>query len=76
MIYCDVITFRVVTTFSGDILVSRLRVVPHFSSRIEERAKRERAFSCRLFLRGEIFTRARVSLALLSLSKNEGLLIV
>ena len=73
----------------------RLRVVPHFSSGIVERAKRERAWkspharkgdtrrgerkifslpaACRLFL---IFTRARVSLALLSLRKNGGLLVV
>ena len=32
--------------------------------------------ACRLFLRGVIFTRARVSLALLSLRKNGGLLVV
>ena len=32
--------------------------------------------SCRLFSRGVIFTRARVSLALLSLRKNGGLLVV
>ena len=44
---------------------ARLRVVPHFSSGTVERAKRERAF-----------TRARVSLALLSLRKNGGLLVV
>ena len=50
----------------------RLRVVPHFSSGIVGRAKRE----CRLFSRGVIFTRARVSLALLSLRKNGGLLVV
>ena len=31
---------------------------------------------CRLFSRGVIFTRARVSLALLSLRKNGGLLVV
>ena len=42
----------------------RLRVVPYFSSGIVER----------LFSRGVIFTRARVSLALLSLRKNGGLL--
>ena len=55
---------------------ARLRVVPHFSLGIVERAKRERAWKspharkavgCRLFSRGVIFTRARVSLALLSL---------
>ena len=32
--------------------------------------------ACRLFSRGVIFTRARVSLALLSLRKNGGLLVV
>ena len=37
--------------------IIRLRVVPHFSSGIVEAA-------CRLFSRGVIFTRARVSLAL------------
>ena len=42
---------------------ARLRVVPDFSS-------------CRLFSRGVIFTRARVSLALLSQRKNGGLLVV
>ena len=68
----------------------RLRVVPHFSSGIVERAKRERAWKltharkgdtrkgerkmCRLFLRGLIFT--RVLLGLLSLRKNGGLLVV
>ena len=77
---------------------NRLRVVPHFSSGIVERAKRERArispharkgdtrrgerkmknlpAACRLFSRGVIFTRVRVSLALLSLRKNAGLLVV
>ena len=73
----------------------RLRVVPHFSSGIVEREKRERAWkslhtrkgdtrrgekkipaACSLFPRGVIFTRARVSLALLSLKKNGGLLVV
>ena len=54
----------------------RLRVVPHFSSGIVERAKRERAWKCRLFSRGVIFTRARVALVLLSLRKNGGLLAV
>ena len=104
----------------------RLRVVPHFSSEIVERAKRERAwkspharkgdtwrgermdvlnwfgrgyelhtpksvgrerskawalslvliFLCRLFSRGVIFTRTRVSHALLSKRKNRGLLVV
>ena len=62
-----------------------LRVVPHFSWGIVERAKPERAWKslharkpvgCRLFSRGVIFTRARVSLALLSLRKNGGLLVV
>ena len=67
----------------------RLQLVPHFSSGVEERAKRERAWKsptrekatrggervC-LFSRGVIFTRARVSLALLSLRKNGGLLVV
>ena len=47
----------------------RLRVVPYFSSGIVERV-------CRLFSRGVIFTRACVSLTLLSLRKNKGLLVV
>ena len=93
----------------------RLRVVPHSSPGIVERAKRERAWkspharkgdtrrgerkisrpwrvkslgfvcgpsffslpsACRLFSRGVIFTRARVLLALLSLRKNGGLLVI
>ena len=68
----------------------KLRVVPHFSSGVVERAKRERAWksphaereffslpaACRLFSRGEIFTRARVSLAPQSLRKNGELLVV
>ena len=74
------------------LLFARLRVVSHFSSGIVERAKRERAWkspharkgdsffsllaACRLFWRGVIFTRARVSLALLSLRNNGGLLVV
>ena len=59
--------------------LSRLRVVPHFFSGIVRRAKRERTLlptACRLFSRGVIFTRACVSLALLSLRKNGGLLVV
>ena len=58
-------------------LYSRLRVVPHFSSGIVERGKRESLpAACRLFSRGVIFTRPRVSLALLSLRKNGVLLVV
>ena len=60
-----------------------LRVVPHFSPGIVERAKRERGLKSphsrkgyMLFLRRVIFTRARVSLALLSLRRNGGLLVV
>ena len=61
----------------------RLRVVPHFSSR-DSRASETRArvkitprekrlpAACSLFSRGVIFTRAYVSLALLSLRKNGG----
>ena len=72
--------------------IFRLRVVPHISSGIVERAKREHAWkspharkgdtffslpaACRLFSRGVIFTPARVSIALLSLRKNGGLLVV
>ena len=45
--------------------ICRLRVVLHFSSGIVERAKRGRAWksphACRLFSRGVILTRARVS---------------
>ena len=61
--------------------VARLRVVPHFSSGIGERAKRERAWKSPHARKGDtrrgvIFTRARVSLALLSLRRNGGLLVV
>ena len=69
----------------------RLRVVPHFSPGIVERAKHERVWkspharkvtrggervSCHLFWCGMIFTRTRVSLTLLSLRKNGELLVV
>ena len=68
--------------------LARLRVVPHLSSEIVERAKiktrlcvknhltGEKATRVSPFSRGVIFTRARVSLALLSLRKNGGLLVV
>ena len=49
----------------------RLRVVPHFSSGTVQRAKRERAWKS-----PHASTRARVSIALLSLRKNGGLLVV
>ena len=109
--------FKKNSTFSFPSLSSRLRVVPHCSSGIVERAKRERAWKlacvaadpctrqnhlyspkvlkrlqrrqvkitprekrrqapCHLFSRGVIFTRALVQLALLSLRKNGGLLVV
>ena len=76
---------------------NRLRVVPHFSSGIVERAKRKRAWKSALARKGDtrreegkivsprrvspflawvIFTRDRVSLALLSLRKNGGILVV
>ena len=76
--------FKCLTGFK----LSRLRVVPYFYSGIVERAwkyitpreKRRHAagdfHACRLFSRGVIFTRAPVSLALLSLRKNGGLLVV
>ena len=54
---------------------ARLRVVPHFSSGIVERAKRERVWKSP-HARGVIFTWARVSHALLSLRKNGRLLVV
>ena len=59
---------------------ARLRVVPYFSSGIVERAKRERAWKSPharrvAFSRGLIFTRAHVSLVLLCLRKNGGLLV-
>ena len=63
-------------------LCTRLRVVPHFNLR-DSRASETRARvkitpleKRRLFSRGVIFTGARVSLALLSLRKNGGLLVV
>ena len=61
---CDVLTTCNIPASAGSL---RLRVVPYFSSRIVEQAKSERAWksahACRLFSRGEIFTRARVSIA-------------
>ena len=42
----------------------------------EDKAKFNTHVACRLFSRGVIFTRPRVSLALLSLRKNGGLLVV
>ena len=70
-------------------LPCRLRVVPHLSPRIVERVKRERVWKSpharkgytrrdrvSPFSRGVIFTRARISLALLSMRKNGGLLVV
>ena len=59
--------------------LARLLVVPHFSSGIvssvrENHLTRDKA--TRLFSRGVIFKHTRVSLALLSLSKNGGLLVV
>ena len=48
-------------------VAGRLRVVPHLSS--------HGAPAGRLFSRGVIFMRARVSLALLSLGKNGGLIV-
>ena len=55
-------------------IITRLRVVPHFSSGIVERARVK--ITPRLFSGGVIFTRARVSHAPLSLRKNGGLLVV
>ena len=66
---------------------SRLRVVSHFSSGILERAEppsrvqitpheKGETRAVGLFSRGVIFTRARLSLALLSLRTNEGKLVV
>ena len=58
----------------------RLQVVPHLSSGIVERAKGERAgkspHRVSPFSRLVIFTRARVSLAQVSLRKNGGLFVV
>ena len=45
-------------------------------SLLEPKMKFVPVTTCRLFSRGVIFTRARVSLALLSLRKNGGLLVV
>ena len=65
---------------------ARLRVFPHFSSGIVERAKRKRVkitprekgdtLRVSPFSRGVIFTRARVSLAPLPLRTSGGLLVV
>ena len=56
-------------------VVSRLRIVPHFSSGIVEKAKRERAENHPTREKATR-VRPRVSLALLSLEKNGGLLVV
>ena len=60
-----------------------LSLVPHFIFLRDSRASETRArvkitlrAACRLFSCGVIFTRARVSLALLSLRKNGGLIVV
>ena len=60
-----------------------LFLVPHFIFLRDSRASETRArvkitprAACRLFSCGVIFTRARVSLALLSLRKNGGLIVV
>ena len=45
-------------------------------ARVKITPREKRRHACRLFSRGVIFTRARVSLALLSLRKNGGLLVV
>ena len=86
--------YRPIRHFSPVKVFLRLRVVPHFSSGMVGRAKRERAWKSpharkgdtrhfslspprvAFFSRGVIFTRACVSLALLSLRKNGGLLVV
>ena len=70
-IYCKIHWFFLFIVIINRL--SRIRVVPHFSSGIVRRAKRERP--C-LFSREVIFTRARVSRALLSLRKNGGILVV
>ena len=44
--------------------------------KITPREKGDLPAACRLFSRGVIFTRARVSLPLISLKKNGGLLVV
>ena len=74
-------SYQSIKTYLATRFHSRLRVVPHFSSGIVERAKLKRAWKSphaafRLFSRGVIFTRTRVSLALVSLRKNGGLLVV
>ena len=43
---------------------------------IDQKKKFSLSAACRLFSRGMIFTRARVSLALLSLRTNGGLLVI
>ena len=86
------LTKRQVLQFVSEVRLYRLSGPPFFlrDSRASEtrarvkitpREKRRHAAgteknACRLFSRGAIFTRARVSLALLSLRKNGGLLVV
>ena len=73
----DHVHFHITMNFGQD----RLRVVPHFSSGIVERAKRESGENhptreSRFFSLGVILTCACISLALLSLRTNGGLLVV
>ena len=89
-IYLFIFKQKEITT-GKDFVPARLRVVPHFSSGIVERAERERAWKSPHTRKGDtrrgerkpafsrvglIFTRTRVSLALLSLRKTGGLLVV
>ena len=59
---------------SKNILSKNMYLASHVVQFITEQSVDYAA--CRLFPRGVIFTRARVSLALLSLRKNGGLLVV
>ena len=73
----DHVHFHITMNFGQD----RLRVVPHFSSGIVERAKRESGENhptreSRFFSLGVILTRACISLDLLSLRTSGGLLVV
>ena len=79
--FCHAGPSSLVVVFAGCLFLlsylHRLRVVPHFSSGIVERTKRERAWKSPHARKGDtqrgaIFTRSRVSLALLSLRKNGG----
>ena len=73
-VYCS--RLRVVPHFFSGIVERAKRErawkSPHARKRDTRRGERKMSVACRLFSRGVIFTRARVSLALLSLEEKWG----